>query len=392
MNHSVPAGWGRPLGAPLAVVLLLLGACAGVPPAAVARGTPDSFSPLVKRVLPSVVNIAVTETVTGKELLNEAPPELRDTPLGREFRRKFGDKRTETMSAGSGFIIDPTGVIVTNRHVIDHATQIKIALSDGTELPARVIGSDELTDVAVIQVTPPHPLPAVGWGDSRTVEVGDWILAAGNPFGLGGSVTAGIVSAMGRDLGAGPFDNFLQLDAPINPGNSGGPAFNMDGQLVGMTTAIVSPSGGSVGIGFAVPSEIIRPIVAELRAKGHIDRGWLGVALRDADDTQGGSFGGGSVGGGPATAGSSGGGPSGGATGSVVIADVERDSPALRAGLRAGDVIIGVNGEAIDSSRALIRAVAAASPGQSVRLRVRRQAREFDLPVTVGRRPDNLTE
>jgi serine protease Do len=212
--------------------------------------------------------------------------------------------------------------------------------------------------------------------------VGDWILAAGNPFGLGGSVTAGIVSAMGRDLGAGPFDNFLQLDAPINPGNSGGPAFNMDGQLVGMTTAIVSPSGGSVGIGFAVPSEIIRPIVAELRAKGHIDRGWLGVALRDADDTQGGSFGGG-----PSTAGSS-----GGAAGSVVVADVERGSPALRAGLRAGDVIIGVNGDAIDSSRALIRAVAAAPPGQSVRLRVRRQAREFDIPVTVGRRPDNLTE
>ena len=197
---------------------------------------------------------------------------------------------------------------------------------------------------------------------------------------------------MGRDLGAGPFDNFLQLDAPINPGNSGGPAFNMDGQLVGMTTAIVSPSGGSVGIGFAIPSELIRPIVAELRAKGHIDRGWLGVALRDADDAQGGSFGGAPSGGGPSTAGSSGGGLSSGAAGSVVIADVERDSPALRAGLRAGDVIIGVNGEAIDSSRALIRAVAAAPPGQSVRLRVRRQAREFDIPVTVGRRPDNLTE
>ena len=351
-------------GAPLALVLLLLAACAGVPPAAVARGTPESFSPLVKRVLPSVVNIAVTESVTGKELLNEAPPELRDTPLGREFRRRFGDKKTETLSAGSGFIIDPAGVIVTNRHVIDHATQIRVALSDGTELPARVIGSDELTDVAVIQVNPPHPLPAVGWGDSRTVEVGDWILAAGNPFGLGGSVTAGIVSAMGRDLGAGPFDNFLQLDAPINPGNSGGPTFNMDGQLVGMTTAIVSPSGGSVGIGFAIPSEIIRPIVAELRAKGHIDRGWLGVALRDSDDP-------------PSRA---------------VIATVEPNSPALRAGLRPGDEVVGVNGEAIDGSRALIRAVAAVPPGQGVRLRVRRQTRELDIPVTVGRRPDSVNE
>ena len=349
---------------PLVLVLVLLAACAATPPFAVARGTPDSFSPLVKRVLPAVVNIAVTETVTGKDLLSEVPPELRDTPLGREFRRKFGDKRTETTSAGSGFIIDPSGIIVTNRHVIDHATQIQVALTDGTELPARVIGSDELTDVAVIQVTASHPLPAVGWGDSRVVEVGDWILAAGNPFGLGGSVTAGIVSAMGRDLGAGPFDNFLQLDAPINPGNSGGPTFNMDGQVVGMTTAIVSPSGGSVGIGFAIPSEIIRPIVAELRAKGRIDRGWLGVALRDADDQSAGP----------------------------VIAVVERNSPALRAGLRAGDVILEVNGEAIDSSRAVIRAVAAAPPGGSVRLRVRRQARELDIPVTVGRRPDGLAQ
>jgi serine protease Do len=361
-------------------LVLLLAACGLAPPAAIARGTPESFSPLVKRVLPSVVNIAVTETVSGKDLMAEVPPELRDTPLGREFRRKFGDKRTETTAAGSGFIIDPSGVIVTNRHVIDHASKIEVALADGSELPARVIGSDELTDVAVIQVTTPHPLPAVAWGDSRVVEVGDWVLAAGNPFGLGGSVTAGIVSAMGRDLGAGPFDNFLQLDAPINPGNSGGPTFNMDGAVVGMTTAIVSPSGGSVGIGFAIPSEIIRPIVTELRAKGRVDRGWLGVALRDtdsaSDDTPGGAQG------------TSQGPTSGGAT----IAVVERDSPALRAGLHVGDVVIAVNGEAVDGSRSLIRAVAAAPPGASVRLRVRRQARELDIPVTVGRRPDNLTE
>jgi serine protease Do len=351
------------VGALLAFVLLL-GACAVSPPAAIARGTPDSFSPLVKRVLPAVVNIAVTETVSGKDLLSEIPPELRDTPLGREFRRKFGDKRTETTSAGSGFIIDPSGVIVTNRHVVEHASQIRVALTDGSALPARVIGSDELTDVAVLQVTATRALPAVPWGDSHVAEVGDWILAAGNPFGLGGSVTAGIISAMGRDLGAGPFDNFLQLDAPINPGNSGGPTFNMDGQVIGMTTAIVSPSGGSVGIGFAIPSEIIRPIVAELRAKGRIDRGWLGVSLREADDPAAG----------------------------VLIAVVERNSPALRAGLHAGDVVVAVNGEAIDSSRALIRAVAAVPPGNNVRLRVRRQARELDIPVIVGRRPNSPTE
>ena len=389
----------HPPGAVLALVLLLA-ACGAMPPAAGVRTTPDSFAPLVKRVLPSVVNIAVTETVSGKDLLADAPPELRDTPLGREFRRRFGDKRAETLSAGSGFIVDPSGVIVTNRHVIDHATKIEVALADGTELPARVIGSDELTDVAVIQVTSPTSLPAVAWGDSRAVEVGDWVLAAGNPFGLGGSVTAGIVSAMGRDLGAGPFDNFLQLDAPINPGNSGGPTFNMDGAVVGMTTAIVSPSGGSVGIGFAIPSELIRPIVAELRAKGHVDRGWLGVALRDADEAEEGSTGAPSAGtpGSPSSGAPSSGGPSSGRPSSVglsrgaVIAAVEPDSPALRAGLRVGDVVVSVNGEPIDSSRALIRAVAAAPPGSSVRLRVRRHASELDVSVNVGRRPDIATE
>ncbi len=367
------------------LALVLLAGCGAMPPVAVMGTAPASFSPLVKRVLPSVVNIAVTETVSGKDLLAEAPPELRDTPLGREFRRKFGDKRAETLSAGSGFIVDPSGVIVTNRHVVDHATKIEIALADGTELPARVIGTDELTDVAVIQVASPTQLPAVSWGDSRAVEVGDWVLAAGNPFGLGGSVTAGIVSAMGRDLGAGPFDNFLQLDAPINPGNSGGPTFNMDGAVVGMTTAIVSPSGGSVGIGFAIPSELIRPIVAELRAKGHVDRGWLGVALRDSDASAEGPAG--------ASGGSSYGGPSrGGPSLGPVIAAVEPDSPALRAGLHVGDVVLSVNGEPTDTSRALIRAVAAAPPGSSVRLRVRRQTNELDIPVNVGRRPDIATE
>jgi serine protease Do len=351
----------------IALVLLLVSSCTPMPRQAAARDTPMSFAPLVKRVLPAVVNIAVTETVTGKELLNEIPPELRDTPLGREFRRRYGDKRAETNSAGSGFIIDPSGVIVTNRHVIEHASKIEVGLTDGSTLPARVVGSDELTDVAVIQVTPPHPLPAVAWGDSGKVEVGDWILTAGNPFGLGGTVTAGIVSARGRDLGAGPFDNFLQLDAPINPGNSGGPAFNMDGDVVGMTTAIVSPTGGSVGIGFAIPSETIRPIVAELRSRGHMERGWLGVVLRDTGNTKGGP-------------------------GGVVIATVERDSPAQRAGLRGGDAIDAVNGDVIDTSRALIRAVAETPPGSSVRLRVRRQGHSLDIPVTVGRRPDNLNE
>jgi serine protease Do len=335
---------------------LVVTACTSVPGSAIARSTPESFSPLVKRVLPSVVNIAVTETVSGGEVLSELPPELRDTPLGREFRRRFGNRREQTMGAGSGFIIDSSGLIVTNNHVVGHADKIVVSLTNGTRLPAEVIGSDELTDVALIKVQATGPLPAVAFGDSRQVEVGDWVLAAGNPFGLGGSVTAGIVSARGRDLGAGPFDNFLQLDAPINPGNSGGPIFNMDGQVVGVSTAIVSPSGGSVGIGFATPSELVMPIINQLRTSGHIERGWLGVSVANSDN-------------------------------GVTIAGIERSSPAARAGLRQGDTILAVNGERIEGALGLIRTVAAVSPGSSVNLTIRRQGREFDVPVTVGQRP-----
>ena len=341
----------------MVVVACMVSACtAGAPGFAIARSAPESFSPLVKRVLPAVVNIAVTETVTGGEVLSELPPELRDTPLGREFRKRFGNRKEQTMGAGSGFIIDPSGLIVTNNHVVGHADKITVSLTNGTRLPARVIGSDELTDVALIKVTASGPLPSVPWGDSRQADVGDWVLAAGNPFGLGGTVTAGIISARGRDLGAGPFDNFLQLDAAINPGNSGGPIFNMDGQVIGISTAIVSPSGGSVGIGFATPSELVIPIVDQLRVSGHIDRGWLGVSVQDSDN-------------------------------GVTVAGIEPASPAAHAGLKQGDMILAVNGEHVDTSRALIRAVAAEMPGKPVSLSIRRQGRDMDISVTVGQRP-----
>jgi serine protease Do len=340
----------------LTLALLLTACAAGAPGAAVARSTPESFAPLVKRVLPAVVNIAVTETVSSGDVVAELPKELRDTPLGREFRRRFGNKREQTMGAGSGFIIDPSGLIVTNNHVVGHADKIVVSMTDGKQYPAQVIGSDELTDVALIKVSAPGPLPYVSWGDSRQVEVGDWVLAAGNPFGLGGSVTAGIISARGRDLGAGPFDNFLQLDAPINPGNSGGPIFSMDGQVIAISTAIVSPSGGSVGIGFATPSELLTPIVNQLRGGGHIERGWLGVSVEDSND-------------------------------GVTVAGLERSSPAARAGIRQGDMILAVNGEHIEGSRGLIRMVAAVPPGKDVNLSIRRQGRDIDVSVTVGRRP-----
>lgn len=314
---------------------------------------PFSFAPLVKRVVPAVVNISVVEQGTD--------------PGGDDLsatRDRLRGRREPILGAGSGFIIDPSGIIVTNTHVVGHATRIAVTLADGTELPATLIGSDELTDIAVIRVSSQAPLPYVQWGDSKVVEVGDWILAAGNPFGVGISVTAGIVSARGRDIGAGPFDDFLQIDAPINPGNSGGPTFNMEGQVVAVNTAIVSPTGGSVGIGFAIPSEMAAKIVSDLRDKGHIDRGWLGVSVSDGQGVRG-----------PRTN-----------TG-VPIANIDRSGPAAKAGLRPGDVVLAVNGTRVDTSQGLIKAVAATPPGKSVMLTVRRGGQNVQISVTVGRRP-----
>ncbi len=258
-------------------------------------------------------------------------------------------------------MIDPSGIIVTNNHVVGRAERIVVSLTNGHQYPAKLIGQDPLTDIAVIKVVTNEPLLAVTWGDSRRMQVGDWILSAGNPFGLGGSVTVGIVSAEGRDLGSGPFDNFLQLDAPINPGNSGGPVFNMDGQVIGVSSVIVSPTGASVGIGFAIPSETVSQVVRQLLAKGTIERGWLGVSVEDQE-------------------------------GGVLISAVDRTGPAARAGVRAGDAVMAINGETVTSSRGLIRAVAAVTPGESARLTVRRQGQTMDFPVVVGLRPTAAKE
>ncbi len=340
--------------APLLAALLL---AATLRAPAFAAG-PESFAPMIRRVLPAVVNIRVTETVAAEDPFAFLPPELR-----QQFRDRFQAHKERMQGAGSGFIIDPSGYIVTNNHVVGSADQITVALRDGSELPAHVVGTDDLTDIALIKVDAPGPLPAVVWGDSRSVEVGDWVIAAGNPFGLGGSISAGIVSARGRDIGAGPFDDFIQLDAPINPGNSGGPVFNEQGQVIGVDTAIASPTGASVGIGFAIPAEIASRIVAELRAHGRIDRGWLGVSVEDTGDDQH-----------PGVPG-------------ALIGAVERGGPALRAGLRAGDIVTTVNGQPVDSARGLIRQIAQAPPGSVVRLDVRRQGRDVQLSVTVGHRP-----
>ena len=352
----------------LATALLAPSLAACTAPAQASRmgadphGGPSSFAPLVKLVEPAVVNIRIIQDVDAGDALTQLLPELRGTPYEKKFRERLQNRREQLRGAGSGFIVDPSGVVVTNYHVVERANRIVVSLNDGTELPAEIVGADELTDIAVLKVAAPRPLPYVGWGDSRQVEVGDWILAAGNPFGLGPSVSAGIVSARGRDIGAGPFDDFLQLDAPINPGNSGGPTFNMEGQVVGLNTAILSPSGGSVGVGFAIPSEIASRVVAELRNKGRIDRGWLGVAVEDT----------------PAGAGQAAG---------IKIAGVDRGGPAARGGLLPGDIVVAVNGEHLDSARGLIRTIAALPPGTTVRLTVLRQGRDVEVPVTVGRRP-----
>ena len=331
------------------------------PVTTIVRMGPLSFAPLVRKVVPTVVNIAVIQDVEDDSPTRvKVPSALRGTPLEKQFKERMRRRREQMLGAGSGFVIDPSGVIVTNDHVVSGAEKITVSFADGTELPARLIGADPVTDIAVIAVKPRKPLAYATWGDSRTLQVGDWILAAGNPFGLGSSVTAGIVSARSRDIGAGPFDDFLQLDAPINPGNSGGPSFNMSGQVVALNTAIVSPTGGSVGIGFGIPSEIVAPIVAQLRAKGHIDRGWLGVTLEDLPDA---------------------------GTGADIVA-VDHAGPGMHAGLKPGDQVDAIDGEKVDNARGLIRAVAAATPGSSVRLSVVRRGKTIDVPVTVGHRPE----
>ncbi|MBE9603848.1 trypsin-like peptidase domain-containing protein [Acetobacteraceae bacterium H6797] len=321
------------------------------------RGLMPDFADLAERVLPSVVNIAVVS-----EQQVQIPPEMRGTPFERYFRERRG--RQQVQGAGSGFVIDPAGYVVTNNHVVGNATRIVVALQDGTELTAKVVGTDDLTDLALLKVEPREPLPAVPWGSSGSSRVGQWVIAAGNPFGLGGTVTSGIISARGREIGAGPFDDFIQTDAAINPGNSGGPLFNTSGEVIGINTAIYSPSGASAGIGFATPSDLAKGVIEQLRREGRVERGWLGVSVQDMNPTDGAR----------------------GRRG-VLVGGVERGSPAARAGVRVGDIVTALNGERISTSSALIRAVAGTPPGQTLRVSLLRDGRAQDVAVQVGRRP-----
>lgn len=358
---------------PAALALGGLPGCAV--PAAAQRGANigSGFADLVEQVMPAVVNIATQQRLDPNQAIAELPPELRGTPFERQLRERLQRNRGEQVSgAGSGFVIDATGFIVTNNHVVGGATAVRVTFADGTTLPARIVGMDDATDIALLKVDPPRPLRAVGFGRSAATRVGDWVIAVGNPYGLGGTVTAGILSARGRDIGAGPFDDFIQIDAPINPGNSGGPTFNLAGEVIGVNTAILSPGGGSVGIGFAVPAEIVAPVVQELRANGRIARGWLGVSAEPL----------------PAAQGAAGAQPREGPRG-VRIAGVTANGPAARAGIRQGDVITAVNGTPIDSPRTLARTVAQLAPGSSARVSLLRQGRAQDVAVPLGTRPAN---
>ena len=354
---------------------------------------PDGFADLVDKVKPAVVNIATTLKMSGRPGFRgqmQIPPELRGTPF-EDFLRRFFNQNQQgpngdegdnggnddndddgsgtPMALGSGFIVDPSGIVVTNNHVIQNADKIQVTLADGRKLDAHILGRDDKTDIAVLKIDAKDPFPYVQWGDSNKTRVGDWVLAVGNPFGLGGSVTAGIISARGRDIQSGPYDDYLQVDAPINRGNSGGPSFNTDGQVIGINTAIYSPSGGSVGIGFAIPASVAKPIVDELRQRGHIDRGWLGVSIQPLTKDIADSLGL------PEAKG-------------ALVAGVNDGSPAAKAGIHQGDVIRSVAGQKVDEFRDLARLVAAAGPNKTVDLGVWREGKEVEVPVALGKMPE----
>ncbi|PWS37436.1 endopeptidase [Falsiroseomonas bella] len=363
-------------------LLPLLAACDDPPPrsppavpaanqsAAPAPATPaqlvlPDFEALAERVMPAVVSISVTQGGAAS-----VPPQLRGTPYERYSR----GRRPPVTSAGSGFVVDPSGLIVTANHVVGNAERVTVSLLDGTELPARILGTDELTDLAVLQVTAPQPLPHVTFGPSSAISIGAWVMAAGNPFGLGGSVSSGIVSALGRRIGLGPFDDFIQTDAPINPGNSGGPLFNLAGQVIGVNTAIYSPSGASAGIGFATPSDLAAPVVARLGTGRPVERGWLGVAAGDATVQERGGvlsqlFG-----------------PDAPQRGAV-ITGILPGGPAERAGLKPGDVVLEIGDERVPNSRALLRRIAGLPPGERVRIRLLRDGREQTVTLRIAARP-----
>jgi serine protease Do len=329
-----------------------------------------SFAPLVREVGPAVVTIRSVGTTNRQT--QQIDPQMREF-MERFFGRRLpngqeapGQRRP--LGVGSGFIVNPNGTIVTNNHVIEGADEITVVLADGDEHIATLIGTDPKTDLAVLRIDAGKRLTAVDWGNSDNVEVGDWAIAIGNPFGFGGTVTAGIVSARGRDIRSGPYDDFLQVDASINRGNSGGPLFSQKGKVIGVNTAIFSPSGGNVGIGFAIPANLAQSVVNDLIDDGSVDRGWLGVSIQPVTSEIADAIGLADIGG-------------------ALIAEVVQDGPAEDGGLRRGDVILSFDDTPIETIRDLTRTVADTDPGTDARVRIFRRGEVRTITIRTGRFP-----
>lgn len=381
----------RVFGPPL-VFALVFGASAALlfdAPAAFARG-PDSLADLAAAISDTVVNISATQMVEDRrsgDTLQVEPGTPFDDLFEEFFRRhqqggKGGKGQSDndqtaphpherrSNSLGSGFVIDPSGIIITNNHVIADANEVTVIFADGQKLKAEVVGKDSKVDVAVLKVKPDKPLKAAKFGESEKMRVGDWVVAVGNPFGLGGTITAGIISASHRNIDSGPYDNYFQTDAAINKGNSGGPLFNMAGEVIGINTAILSPSGGSIGIGFATPSATVEPVIEQLEKYGETRRGWLGVRIQNVDDSIAESLNLGAVRG-------------------ALVAGTDDKGPAKAAGLQTGDVIVKFDGVEIKESRDLPKIVASAPVGKDVEVIVLRHGKEIVKTIKLGRLEEN---
>jgi serine protease Do len=345
---------------------------------------PAGFADLVGKVKPAVISVRVkidqTADAAGMDQSDdrEVVPFAPGSPM-EKFFRQFGEQgmpngmqRHQVLTGeGSGFFISADGYAVTNNHVVDHAKSVQVTTDDGTIYTANVIGTDPKTDLALIKVDGKNDFPFVKFAE-HTPRVGDWVVAVGNPFGLGGTVTAGIVSARGRDIGAGPYDDYVQIDAPINKGNSGGPAFNVEGNVIGVNTAIYSPSGGSVGIGFDIPADTAKMVVAQLKEHGHVTRGWLGVQVQPVTSNIAESLGLKKAEG-------------------VIVDERVADSPAAKAGLAAGDVITAVNGKPVKDAREFARTIGGLAPDSSVKFDVMRNGETKSLMATLAQMPNEQT-
>ena len=363
----------------MAVAIAFLAAAAVAPATAQRRG-PESVADVAEKVLDAVVNISTSQSVGAQSSGPRAvpPPQGPQGSPFDDFFEEFFKRRGEddsnrprrVSSLGSGFVIDPEGIVITNNHVIADADEVFANFNDGSKLKAEIIGRDPKTDIAVLRIKPEKPLVSVSFGDSDRIRVGDWVMAIGNPFGLGGSLSVGVVSARNRDINSGPYDNFIQTDAAINRGNSGGPLFNMQGEVIGVNTAIISPTGGSIGIGFSIPAKTAVAVIGQLREFGETRRGWIGVRIQQIDDQIAETLGIGKARG-------------------ALIAGVNDDGPAAKAGMKSGDVIVKFDGQDIREMRDLPRAVAATAVNKAVDVVVLRNGKEQTLRITLGRLEDS---